>query len=300
MELNYLIGLRVFIFIVVYGLYSLFAVLHLKKVGETDDTEYDLFETEELDESKVKASKKTKVWPFLVVLIITAIILIIGHIDWQNSFGVKFFTEQYSKFQNAAKVGDVPVFSTLLGTNYRGFGDWNNLIYGGFIFFVVTAVFAMIEKMKVGDFFLRFEVGIKKVLRVAIAFGLVLTIYVIIRSFPWVSTFINKLFGEGKFNVLTLLVIAFIASSFTVLPAYGTMVFGSYIAGKFAERLADAMLIWHIGQGFAMLLAPTSMVLMIALTYLDISYKDWLKHIWKFTLTFLCAILLIFIIKIYM
>ena len=300
LEINYLMGLKVFIFIVTYALYSLFAVLHLKKEGETEDTEYDLFETEELDESKVKASKKTKVWPFLVVFIITAIVLILGHIDWRNSFNVNFFTEQYTKFQNAGKIGDVAVFSTLLGNTFRGFGDWNNLIYGGFIFFVVTAIFAMIEKMKVGDFFLRFEVGIKKVLRLAIVYSLVLAVYVMIRQFPWVSTFINKLFGEGKFNILTLLIIAFIASAFTVLPAYGTMVFGSYIAGTFVERIAESMLIWHIGQGFAMLIAPTSIMLVLALTYLDISYKEWLKHIWKFTLSFLCAILLILIIKVYM
>ena len=48
--------------------------------------------------------------------------------------------------------------------------------------------------------------------------------------------------------------------------------------------------------GFTMLFAPTSVILMVALSYLDIPYKKWLKTIWKLLLEFLVILLIVFTI----
>ena len=48
--------------------------------------------------------------------------------------------------------------------------------------------------------------------------------------------------------------------------------------------------------GVAMLVAPTSLVLMGILSYLKVSYKEWLKTIWKLLLELFIVLLIIFII----
>ena len=45
-----------------------------------------------------------------------------------------------------------------------------------------------------------------------------------------------------------------------------------------------------------MLVAPTSVVLMVVLSYMGISYKDWFKNIWKLLIEFLAIILVLFLI----
>ena len=45
-----------------------------------------------------------------------------------------------------------------------------------------------------------------------------------------------------------------------------------------------------------MLVAPTSLVLVTVLSYLDISYKSWLKSIWKLLVEIFVVLLIIFTI----
>ena len=45
-----------------------------------------------------------------------------------------------------------------------------------------------------------------------------------------------------------------------------------------------------------MLVAPTSLVLMGVLSYLNVSYKEWFKNVWKLLLELFIVLLIIFII----
>ena len=48
--------------------------------------------------------------------------------------------------------------------------------------------------------------------------------------------------------------------------------------------------------GFAMLFAPTSLILMTGLSYLDIPYGKWFKSIWKLLLELLVLLVIVFLI----
>ena len=48
--------------------------------------------------------------------------------------------------------------------------------------------------------------------------------------------------------------------------------------------------------GAVMLVAPTSIILMGTISYLGVSYKEWLKNIWKFLLEFIVILFIIFTI----
>ena len=50
--------------------------------------------------------------------------------------------------------------------------------------------------------------------------------------------------------------------------------------------------------GLTSFVAPSSAMLLVGLSYLDIPYKDWMKYIWKFFVAMLVVIIVMaFIIK---
>ena len=55
-------------------------------------------------------------------------------------------------------------------------------------------------------------------------------------------------------------------------------------------------IIWQATYGFAMLFVPTSVILVLGLSYLNVSYFKWLKAIWKIVLELLVVLLAIFLI----
>ena len=302
LEVSSLIGVKFAIYVVTLVIYCLFAVLYMKKDGQKDEVEYDLYETEELDESKVKSKRKTKLWPLLLVFGIAFVIILLGHINWYDSFGIEAFKNGFSSFKNSFKIANIPFFSSLLGTEFTAFGTWEQPLLAALFFFFATCIMAWIEKMKFGDFALRFEVGLKKIVRLVIVFGLIMGIFALNRKFNWSATFIKDLFGGGSFNVFTLIVISFVITLLTVHIGMTNYTYGYYltVTPAFVDKLAYSALLLHIGEGFAMFLAPTSMMLFVGLTYYDISYKNYLKYIWKFALTLFLAILLMMAIIIYM
>ena len=207
LAINSLIGLKFIIYFLSLILFNVFAILHMHKTKKVDDTEYDLFLTEELDETKVKVKKRTKLWPILLVAGILLVLIVLGQINWADSFGVTVFDDAFSKFQGIFKIADVPLFSSLLGSQFTAFGKWDNMIVIMFLMLVATIVLALVDKMKFRDFTLRFDVGVKKLLRLGIIFGLVQTIYVMTVNYQWLPTIINKLLGSGSFSILTILVV---------------------------------------------------------------------------------------------
>ena len=59
-------------------------------------------------------------------------------------------------------------------------------------------------------------------------------------------------------------------------------------------------ILWRIGAALALIIAPTSYVLLAALTYADIPYTKWLKYIWKFVLSFILVALIVMAVVCYM
>ena len=94
------------------------------------------------------------------------------------------------------------------------------------------------------------------------------------------------------------MIISFIATLLTVQPGYGNYIYGAYLANTFTDKLAISALVWHVGQGLAMLLAPTSLILFMALSYFDFTYKKYLSGVWKFALSLFGAMLFIFIVQV--
>ena len=299
LEYGVIWGVKLVLFIITYVLYNLFTILYMRNNCDADDTEYDMFATEELVETKGKKSK-VRVWPLLVIGILSIVLCVLGYINWYTSFGITKFLDFHTQYQNAFQVGEIHVLSSLLGDHFTAFGAWSDLLTISFMMFVGTVIVALIEKISVDNFVKLFSNGIKKIFKVAFIYGLAFAVLFMYTTYPWGATILNKLLSTGKFNVLIVLLAGFLSTILVGDLEFIGYTYGTVLAVLFADVLAPAALIWHTGEALALILAPTSFILLAALTYLDIPYKDWVKYIWKFALSIVLASLLFFVIVLYM
>ena len=122
-------------------------------------------------------------------------------------------------------------------------------------------------------------------------FGLVIVTY-----HPFQLPIYKAIFGLTKgFNVFTSTIVAIIATVFNSDPMY---VFNSVVPYlvSLVTNTKVYPVIWVLYQsvsGLTMLVAPTSIVLLLTLFYLDIPYKKWLKTVWKLTLEILVVLLIV-------
>ena len=56
------------------------------------------------------------------------------------------------------------------------------------------------------------------------------------------------------------------------------------------------LLLTQLGHGFASLVTPFNVYLIAGLTYLNVSYTGWLKHIWKFLLIVIILVIIVLVI----
>lgn len=279
------VGVKIVMFIMSYVLFNLFAWFHMKKQTKlVDSTKYDMFTTEELDEKGVKKYNKVNVWPTAILMIVCAIIALLAFVNWKESFNVTLFSDSLTKFKTNADflyhvVGDVDAF-----------GDWTYIALSG-VLVLFTLVIGLINGRK--EFlFHDFGKGMKKITKVAVMFGLVQIIFTISFVYGWAFNPTIAIIGT-KFNVIKMLIAAMFISFFAVDPTLITYVLGLHFVTLFSEKLFLTSFIFTAGYSIIQVIAPTSFLLMIALTYLNVPYTKWLKEIWKYAL---CLLLMSIII----
>ena len=197
-------------------------------------------------------------------------------------------------------ISEVPVINSLLGSSFAAFGEWSDLLVLAYLLVFVVIIVALINKMSISKFFEEFANGVKKISGPTFMYALAFGTFSVCYFFSWPVTTINSLFGNGKFNIFTLLLIAILIAVIFVNKEYIGFIFGSYFALTYAEHLVPTLIINQIAYGFFLVAGPTSFLIMFALTYLDIPYLKWLKHIWKFLLTMFIASLVILLLMCYL
>lgn len=287
-----LIGYKIILFVLAYGLYNLFAVLHMKKIGVVDDTKYDVYCTESLDEKNVKPNKRKRIWHFILISAIVILIGGLGYINWETSFGVKAFANAMES------IGKVELFSRPILTNLLGsvtaFGKWTAL-YMCTIVLIGLMITSLIDRMPVSKFISNFQNGVRKIYKVAFIYLFANCIYMIFYYFPIGLTIVNALLGT-KFNALILFIVGFVGLLMSVdFDILGTAL-GAYLVTLFADQAAQTGMIIYLGMSLAALVVPTSYILMSVLTYLDVPYKNWLGYIWKFLLSILVVVFIIILL----
>ena len=102
------------------------------------------------------------------------------------------------------------------------------------------------------------------------------------------------------FNIITMLIAAIVASFYFIENNYTGYILGEFIKNNFEKNALAVTLMFNSTFGVLTAILPTGFITMLGLTALDISYKSWVKYIWKFVLSMLVVIVLIICIMVYM
>lgn len=238
-------------------------------------------------------NSKHKVWPIITGFILLFVVTLFAFTPWSDTFGLDAFTKATSAVLEF-KVFGFEIFGKLLGT-VTEFGLWTvtDLL---FAMVVIILLLSVIYNVKIDDIYDGFVAGVKKAMVPAIIAVLVYTCLVITTYHPYqLAIYKGLLTISDGFNVVPSSIVAILTSLFNQDPAYSFQAVVPYLTSIVTNTSVYSVVavLFQALYGISMLVVPTGLVLMVTLAYLEISYKEWLKAIWKLLLELFVAILVI-------
>ena len=305
---------RILLLVLGVGLLIYNMISHIKKV-ETSSINYDIDSEDALlvlEKNNTKKGKKEvkdiRVWPLVLTLVLMFIILVLGYLPINDLFEVDVFNK-FHAWLLGLKVGDYLIFNNLISSNlsaYGAFGTWGG--FGNYMmamlevlfFTVILALGCRIKflslgyKMKVDDLLDGFISGVKKMIPSVITVMLGYTLLVCVYNHGFVETIITMASESFGDNPVVHGLIALIGSVLHVDLYYTVSgVFMPIISSlSEAANLSVYSVMLSSLYGLVQLVGPTSIILVLCLTYLEVPYKTWLKYIWRFIVELLIVILL--------
>lgn len=304
---------KIILFVLAFAIYSLFNVRYLlnskkdktskvkkdsKKKNVKEETKkeevVEVNNNIDLFANKVKDSEKANTIPLIIIGVLAIITVILAYLPWTSVFKVEWFTKA-TEWVTSAKVFGHTIFGYLLG-NVSEFGSWD--IFGVQVVMVLAIIILQIcYKVSINDTIASFAEGFKKVSKLVVILLLAYVILEFAVMYPVIPTVIGKILGS-KFNVFTTTISGLITGLFTSEYQYTVNLVYSFFTTKYASNLSVVSMILQSTYGLVSFAAPSSAMLLVGLSYLDIPYKDWMKYIWKFLVAMLVVIIVMaFIIK---
>ena len=242
---------------------------------------------EDMFSNTVKGSDKAKTLPLIIVGVIAILVTVLAYIPWSNVFGVDWFSKALTKV-NETNVFGVPLFSYILGT-VNEFGTWD--IFGIQVVMVLSIiVLQLCYKVSINDTIESIGEGFKKASKLVVILLLAYVILEFAVMYPVIPTIVGKVLGS-KFNVFTTSIAGIITSLFTSEYQYSVNMLYSYFTSAYPDNLNVVSIILQSTYGLVSFFAPSSAIMLVGLSYLEIPYKDWFKYIWKFLVAMLVVII---------
>lgn len=291
-SVNDYMWVKLVIFASAFIIFSIFNILNVRKnlKNKKADLIDDVFETEDV-------IKKKKTWPLLVVLGLFTIVTILAYLPWDAAWNVQFFADITKKVHEFT-IFDAPIFSYILGSveSFGAFGEWD--LFGIQILIILsTLILKCVYKISWDEYFVAFGEGFKKVAKLVIVLLIVYIMLLFTFLFPVLPTIIDWIMTLiTKFNVVLGTIAGVISSLFTVEYQYTVQLVGRYFVVGYEEFAKQLPIMLQATYGLAAFFTPASAMLFVGLSYLDVSYKDWLKYIWKFVLAMFVVIVALMLI----
>lgn len=241
-------------------------------------------------------NSKYKVYPFVIAVVLMFVIMTLAFIPWSSVFELKAF-EEATKAVTDAQLFGFNIFSKLLGT-FSPFGQWG-IVELILVMLSFSGILAFIYKLDFNDVIDGFINGIKKALIPAFLVVGIYTCLIITYTHLYQTTIYESILGLTKgFNIVTTSVTGFLSGLFNGDPAYAFQILVPHFAGVVTNTdiYPIAGILFQAMYGVSMLVAPTSVVLMVVLNYLDVSFKQWFSAVWKLLLELVVVLLLVFTI----
>ena len=287
---------RLIVLAVAFILFNFFTVLHIKKVlagKKVNEVSADPFKVEKTD-------KTAKVWPIITILSIVFVFVILGYMNWNGNFGIECF-DKFHEWLIGLKIGGFAVFAKILGNLNAAFGAWN-LFHISILLGILSIVLALVSKISLNDFIESYSDGFKKlgkgILLYIAAYMLMIVVYDVNTGTSLMSTLSNTL-SVKTFNPYLTSLTALISNIFHVDFGFTGYSVASAIMAGYATNVEVIHTIFATMYGFVGLCIPTSGMLLIGLSYLDIEYKTWIKYIGMFVLAILVILLVLFTVMTY-
>lgn len=289
------VGMRFGILAISYILLNAIIILSMNKDKKNN---YELIE----DTFGVTTEKESKCLGFAILFGVLFVLAILGYFPWSDGFGIDVFTKFHAWLTTEVTVtiGEKShaIISYILGNNAVTFGSWD--IYTiGFILVIALVVIKFACKIKLDDLLDNALEGIKKMAKPALYIMFAYTFFVLSYWSGFASWFVN-LFNAETFNPFTNAIGNAIAQFFHVDFGYTAFSLSAFYAAKYANYTSVILTIMTSMHGLVSIVAPTSVVLLVGLSTYDVSYKSWLKYIWKFATILLVVLFLIFAVMTYM
>ncbi len=286
--------MKLIVFVIAVAIVIVYTIMHAKKHKDSNDVDNEIY-------VPAKQSKtRGNFIPLLICFDLVLVILIISMISWKDTFGIELFSKIHETVGNFA-ILDYPILNKLLGLN-NALGAWN-LVEGTVVIVIAAYVLSFIYRVKFNDFLSSFMNGCEKTLKPALLVVLVYVVLVVTTYVPYVLGIVKPIIDlTDTLNVFTMSLTVFISSLFSVESYYASMSTGAlpYAMSVYQDLTAGDInllaLIWQSIYGLTMLVAPTSVVLLATLGYLNVPYHKWLQGVWKVLLILLFVLLAFFLI----
>jgi len=246
----------------------------------------------------VKSSKKSNIWAFAVVFDLVLVLLALGAFNWSGVAKTTWPADWLKNIQNF-KIGGFPIFSKILGGSFNAFGQWSLNVEMPAVIILASIVLAFVYGLKFDKYLEGTLDGMKRASRPLFYMLLTYLVLIIVTYHPF-QLHITKFFLDMSkgLNVITLTVVTMFASLFNVESIYAAQSTLPYVTTVITDTAQYPIIsvIFQAVYGLTMLVAPTSVILVGVLSFLDIPYTQWLKHIWKLFLELLLVLLVVFFI----
>ena len=274
---------------------------HIKAVEEKK-VKYEINDNTDLLVTEVKGNyKDIKTWPIIVILSLIFILMVLGMMPWNSLFGIDCF-DKFHTWLTGLSIKEFAIFPNIISKYFKGFGAWielGNYMMLMIVLLVFIFIIKLVSKMKFDDIIEGFLEGAKKMLP---SVALVLTAYTILVCVYNNGFIENMITSYGKFNFGLSSLIA-ILGCITHVDIYyiASSVFSPMLALITDETILSSVAILFQGiYGIISIVGPTSIILIVCLTYLDVPYTTWLKYIWRFILYLVVLLALVVLLTIFL
>ena len=251
-------------------------------------------------EVKSKKGKVKPSWPAILIFDLILLLMIIGTLDFSGAFNITIFEDFHENVMSFA-IKDYQIFAKILGSTMQtvSLGSWSGIEFIT-IMLLATLILSLIYRIKLSDMFEDYKEGAKKFALPALLMVLAYTVLITVSNNPVILTILKPLLTiTDGFNSVTLSLSMFIGSIFNIDAYYTSAALLPYVTSIITDTSIYPLVgfICQAMQGLALLIAPTSIVLLGVISYLKISYVEWFKNIWKIFLElFIIAFILITIV----
>ena len=245
-----------------------------------------------------KVTKQRRKWPLITILVLTFAIIVVSTIDWAGAFKITIFTDALTWFNSLTMFG-YAVFPKIAGT-LVAFGNWSYNEYM-ILLFIAIIIIKLIYRVKFEELFDAVFDGMRNYLYAAGVMFFAYTVLIITSNHPVMLTILKPLLEiTDGFNSITLSIGSFVSALFNsdfTFHTYGILPI-NYVTTFITDTSVYALcgVIYQSMYGLAMLVAPTSLILLFNLSSLKITYFEWLKKIWILFLAWLVTLIVAFTI----